>query len=73
MLIYYCESGLNFTRRTTMPRLINDECISCGACADTCPVNAIAEGDGKFVVNADECIDCGACEDGCPVGAIAEA
>ena len=56
-----------------MPRLINDECISCGACADTCPVNAIAEGDGKFVFNPDECIDCGACEDGCPVGAIVEA
>ncbi|MBO5654903.1 MAG: 4Fe-4S binding protein [Clostridia bacterium] len=56
-----------------MARLINDECISCGACADICPVNAIAEGDGKFVISADECIDCGACEDGCPVGAIVEA
>ena len=56
-----------------MARLSNDECISCGACADICPVNAIAEGDGKFVISADECIDCGACEDGCPVGAIVEA
>ena len=56
-----------------MARVISDECISCGACADTCPVSAISEGDGKYVVNADERIDCGAFEDGCPVGAIPEA
>ncbi len=55
-----------------MPRVISDECIACGACADTCPVGAISEGDGKYVVNADECIDCGACEEGCPTGAISE-
>ena len=52
---------------------ITDDCISCGACADGCPVNAISEGDGKFEINADECIDCGACAAGCPVSAIVEA
>jgi len=56
-----------------MPRKITDACLSCGSCADTCPVGAIAEGDGKYVVNADECIDCGACEAGCPAEAIVEA
>ncbi len=49
---------------------ITEECISCGACADQCPVNAIAEGDGKYEINADECLDCGACADQCPVSAI---
>lgn len=56
-----------------MARVISDQCISCGACAGTCPVGAIAEGDGKFEIDAAACIDCGACEGGCPVGAIAEA
>ena len=52
---------------------ISDACISCGACAGGCPVEAIAEGDGQFVIDADKCIDCGACAAGCPVDAIAEA
>ena len=52
-----------------MAYVINDDCISCGACEAECPVNAISEGDGKYVINADECLDCGACAGACPVGA----
>lgn len=55
-----------------MSRVISDECISCGACQDTCPVSAIAEGSGKYEIDKELCIDCGACEDGCPVNAISE-
>lgn len=51
---------------------ITDECISCGACAGTCPVEAISEGADKYVIDADTCIACGACADGCPVEAIKE-
>ena len=50
---------------------ISDACISCGACAAGCPVEAISEGDGKYVIDADTCIDCGACAETCPVGAPA--
>lgn len=48
---------------------ITDACIACGACASDCPVEAISEGDGIYVIDADKCIDCGACEGSCPVGA----
>ena len=48
---------------------ISDECISCGACADACPVGCISEGDGKFVIDADQCVDCGSCAGVCPVEA----
>ena len=52
-----------------MAYVINDDCINCGVCAGNCPVSAIAEGDGKYVIDADACIDCGACAENCPVAA----
>ena len=72
------ESGIiSVTKRSNainkevivMAYKINDACIMCGACADGCPVSAIKEGDGKYVIDADTCIDCGACAEVCPVGA----
>lgn len=48
---------------------ISEECISCGACMDSCPVSAITEGEKIYIINADACIDCGACADNCPVSA----
>ena len=41
--------------------------FSCGACQAECPVDAISEGDGKYVIDADKCIECGACASTCPV------
>ena len=52
-----------------MAYVIGDDCVACGACAADCPVEAITEGDGKFVIDADTCIDCGNCADTCPVSA----
>jgi ferredoxin len=55
----------------TMPRFVNDTCIGCGACVDTCPVGVIVLED-TAKIDAAGCIDCGACEGVCPVSAIAE-
>lgn len=50
---------------------INEECIACGACVETCPVDAIVEAGDIFTINSD-CTECQACVDSCPVGAIVE-
>jgi len=55
-----------------MAYVITDACTMCGACKDVCPVEAIKEGDPKYIIDADECIDCGACAGECPVEAIKE-
>ena len=36
-----------------MTQIITDACVSCGICAGECPVGAISEGDGKYVIDAD--------------------
>lgn len=42
-----------------MAYVISDACVSCGTCAGECPVGAISEGDGKYVIDANACLYCG--------------
>jgi ferredoxin len=72
LIIFIKKSNLYFKEELIMAFGIGDSCISCGACAGACPVGAISEGDGKFVIDPDTCISCGSCAGGCPVGAISE-
>jgi len=53
-----------------MPHTISDACVACGSCVPECPVDAIAEGDPIYIIDAEKCTDCGACASSCPAEAI---
>jgi len=56
--------------RKKMAHKISDACVSCGSCVSDCPVDAISEKDGTYVIDAAACTDCGACVGSCPTDAI---
>jgi Pyruvate/2-oxoacid:ferredoxin oxidoreductase delta subunit len=58
-----------------MPVLEPDTCISCGICADNCPIEAITmHDDGNEtevpIVNNEICLGCGVCASSCPNGSL---
>ena len=56
----------------TMAYVITDKCTACGTCVETCPVEAISEGDPIYTIDQETCVDCGQCVDACPAEAIVE-
>ena len=55
-----------------MAHRITDKCTACGTCKESCPVEAIKEGNPHYKIDPELCIDCGTCVDACPVQAIVE-
>ncbi len=55
-----------------MAYVITDICVSCGTCANECPMGAISEGESHYEIDPDSCIGCGTCASVCPTGAIQE-
>jgi ferredoxin len=47
-----------------------NECIGCGACVETCPVDAVTMHGQRPEVDQDWCIGCGVCAVSCPAGVI---
>ena len=46
-------------------------CVSCGACANECPKEAITIWRGCYaVVDVNVCVGCGVCSRTCPAGCI---
>lgn len=54
------------------PKIDQDKCTLCGACALRCPSSAIIldQKNKDIGINIDECVFCALCEDICPSGAI---
>lgn len=50
---------------------ITDECLACGTCMESCPSEAILEGE-TYKIDPEKCENCGTCIDSCPTGAIVE-
>ncbi|MDR1589949.1 MAG: 4Fe-4S binding protein [Oscillospiraceae bacterium] len=53
-----------------MAYTIGDECVSCGACAPNCPVDAISQGSSHYEIDTATCVECGSCAESCPMSAI---
>jgi len=49
---------------------IQDSCIGCGLCVDTCLLNAIVLDDLKAHIDSDRCNGCNMCRDVCPTNSI---
>jgi len=46
-------------------------CIACGACAETCPFDALSVTEGALAIERDACMGCGVCVAACPQDALA--
>ncbi len=69
---YLCPSGALIgllSIRPAFKRHVSGECISCGKCAASCPMDAISK-DAPESTRHQECIICRKCENVCPVKAV---
>ncbi len=63
--------GIIKIRNTKSPRVLQNQCISCGSCTRVCHSDAIGLNDeGKASIALDKCIQCGYCMAECPVFCI---
>jgi len=65
------NSGLDILSSSNYIAQVEQEnCVSCGACEDRCPVGAIKVEDQAAEVDEAVCIGCGVCAPGCDVEAV---
>lgn len=57
---------------TSKFRIIQDSCIQCGNCLDTCRFGAVSMNNDVYTIDSTKCVGCGECAEVCPVSAIEE-
>lgn len=60
----------HFFGRRKRPKVILNNCIGCGKCAESCPMHIIEIQDRKAVIGKKGCISCFCCQEMCPAHAI---
>jgi Fe-S-cluster-containing hydrogenase component 2 len=58
------------TTTNFLPAVDDEACVGCGACADVCPMDAIAMVEGEAVVDEALCLGCGLCARACPTDSV---
>ena len=62
-----------------MAMKITEECVACGSCLESCPTDAVIEGEEIFSIDAAKCVDCEGhfdepqCASVCPSEAVLKA
>lgn len=64
------RAGKLLQHSKTLPEIIVEKCIGCGACMKICPANAIGLKKKKAILVKERCIGCGECTVVCRTGAI---
>lgn len=52
------------------PKIRQEQCVQCGACAQCCPAQAIKNEAGGFFIDEEKCIGCAQCTSVCGSGAV---
>ncbi len=51
--------------------VVSKECVACGCCENTCPLNAISVFKGLYAkVDLNKCVGCAKCQKACPASVI---
>jgi electron transport complex protein RnfB len=66
----YNENEKVHENKKQYPKVDANNCIGCGACINTCPMNAISLGNNVAKIDETICRNCRKCVKVCPVRAI---
>ncbi len=67
------EADIGIMGSLEPPEWIEEKCLHCNACIETCPVDALSSVNDKHIRDLDKCIRCSTCALNCPAEAWIDA